>query len=374
MIVSSNHPYYGTAASAGDWDQNTVQYIITLTKDDLDFINDFQGGLNTLGLWNIDWKASAAKLDASTITPPYLHPLPGVKAIKTSSTAKSYTLNQYYTDFSSGFYENFDGGEMTISEWLMYQGTVGGSSPLFLSGMGNDISFEGSGVSGGGITTTFKASTACPRLNYGRNVNPAGGSDLTSPQSIMPLEWFNMVTTISPTEKRIYINGTPVAVDEGPTSHPLELKFPFGGDQMNYLTKGSTTGVSATHFAMWNKSLGREEVAALSRSPLYTAYVEPDNLKMYAPMDRTEAWGGRTVPTDVVNNIPWGSTTSAAREPFSVDWKDLIEKKFPYKLYNLANVEQTPVFRLFAKKALFPGGLQVSPHSDYVTIIWTLTF
>ena len=175
-------------------------------------------------------------------------------------------------------------------------------------------------------------------------------------------------------EKRIYINGTPVAVDEGPTSHPLGLKFPFGGDQMNYLTKGSTTGVSATHFAMWNKSLGREEVAALSRSPLYTAYVEPDNLKMYAPMDRTESWGGRTVPTDVVNNIPWGSTTSAAREPFSIDWQDELAHKLPYKLYNLANVEQTPVFRLFAKKALFPGGLQVSPHSDYVTIIWTLTF
>lgn len=44
-------------------------------------------------------------------------------------------------------------------------------------------------------------------------------------------------------------------------------------------------------------------------------------------------------------------------------------------LYNSSVLaEKEPIYRLFSKKVFFPGGLQIDPSSDYLTIIWTVDF
>lgn len=44
-------------------------------------------------------------------------------------------------------------------------------------------------------------------------------------------------------------------------------------------------------------------------------------------------------------------------------------------LYNTSFlIEKEPVFRLLAKKVFFPGGIQINPSSNFLTLIWTLEF
>jgi hypothetical protein len=46
-------------------------------------------------------------------------------------------------------------------------------------------------------------------------------------------------------------------------------------------------------------------------------------------------------------------------------------------LYNFADLDEHPEYRLLAKKVFMPGGLEIpdnSDHNDYIQIEWTLKF
>ena len=59
-------------------------------------------------------------------------------------------------------------------------------------------------------------------------------------------------------------------------------------------------------------------------------------------------------------------------EPLSITWDGDFYTTSLYNSSELASKE--PVYRLFSKKVFFPGGLQINPSSDYITIIWTIDF
>jgi hypothetical protein len=56
----------------------------------------------------------------------------------------------------------------------------------------------------------------------------------------------------------------------------------------------------------------------------------------------------------------------------SIVWDGALYQSSLYNTSDLSNYE--PVFRLFAKKVFFPGGLQINPASNFITIVWTIDF
>lgn len=56
----------------------------------------------------------------------------------------------------------------------------------------------------------------------------------------------------------------------------------------------------------------------------------------------------------------------------SIVWDGSLYNSSLYTSSEIAAYE--PVFKLFAKKVFFPGGLQITPSAANITIVWTVQF
>ena len=219
------------------------------------------------------------------------------------------------------------------------------------------------------------------------------------------------------TNRKIYINGKKITDDLIPEASPIDCYGPQGynsvassigfymcGPNRNNPSNGyDHQRACYKQFASWDKALTDDEVEKLYSNGygLDPSSIEPSSLRLWYPLGACEGSGdfsagtNNTSRTNAINKAGAVHADGSGYGTFihySIDnnlntvegrefLADVIRTDSPRHsqtpLYNFADLDEHPEYRLLAKKVFMPGGLEIpdnSDHNDYIQIEWTLKF
>ena len=186
--------------------------------------------------------------------------------------------------------------------------------------------------------------------------------------------------------------------------------YKFGGTNGSYIVANGgyeARRCAYKHYCSWDKPLSDKDVKELYNMGYGTdaSAIQPSALRLWYPLGALDGSADfsagpasdstASTLTFAINRAASVHTDSSGYGTF-MNWTetnnlhtvqgraaltDSIRTDSPRStetpLYNFADINKHPEFKLLAKKVFMPGGLKLpdnSDHNDYITIEWTLKF
>ncbi len=287
-----------------------VAYSITLTRDEWEMLNTYYGGLGALGLWTIDYTKTSIKF---------------------------------------GSHEGLGGPPFLAS-----------GSPTALATVG-----------GGGASSTRNDAGAGPEyLNGAVLVAQATAND--------ELSLFH--TGAGSPRGRVNPNGWCVSGD----TYTLVLEYKSIGDNIK-LKSDNFSDVNLTSDGVWHRETvsftasadGHNKIGILLRKSSDPIDIQNPKVLVGSAVLTNDTSSVTVKSFDFsdqqqLNAFSTKYLSPNSIEPLYIGWDGDF---YATSLYNSSVlVEKEPEFRLFSKKVFFPGGLQIDPSSDFITVTWVIDF
>ena len=287
-----------------------VAYSITLTRDEWEMVNTYYGGLGALGLWTINYTETAKKFGSD--------------------------------------------------EGL-------GGPPFLSSGTPTSLLTTGSG----GSPAVRNSASAGPEFING----PVLVAKATSSSGLTLFH-----TGAGAPRGRVNPNGWCVSGD----SYTLVFEYKAIGDNVK-LRSDNFPDVSLSSDGIWHREVvtftasatGHNKIGVLLRKASNPTDIQTPKILVASALltNDTSSVTVKSFDFTDVNQLDAFSTkylTYNSIEPLSIGWDGDF---YATSLYNSSVlVDREPIFRLFSKKVFFPGGLQIDPSSNFITVTWVIDF